>query len=76
MSSYIIKGEGIKQKLDSCEEVMDILVKMKENHPDFNYDLILDDHSKKLEWTIKININNEKLKKGVLTSSTGTHNIL
>lgn len=75
MTSYIIQGLGVKKKLDTHEEVMDLLIKMKDKYPDFDYNLSIDVPTKDWEWTIKLQINNEKLKETVLRNDISTHGI-
>lgn len=76
MISYEIEGCGTKMKLDTHEEIMDLLIKFKDKHPDFNYDISLEAHKGNLEWKIILNIENEKVKTKISGESAGAHDVL
>lgn len=64
-NTYIIEGDGIKDVLDSTEEVMEMITKFKELYPDFKYDMVLNHDKNSLKWIVKLNISNEKFKIGL-----------
>lgn len=74
MISYIIEGNGIKEVLDSTEDVLEVISKFKENNPSIDYSVKLNEPKNgNMMWTIKLDIEDGKSEEKVFRKGVKTH---